>query len=369
MKRIIFNLLLGTIIQLSVAQQDVKCIDFSSDSWKTLGSATVKNHDSIICTSISDGVGLAYLEGLDFENGLIECDLYSPTDRAYLGLVYRMGNFDNFECIYFQPHTSGKWDAIQYDPIFNSSATWQLFSGTDYQGTADIPTQEWFHVKIKVLDDIASVYLNHSTTSSLSVKLKHRIRSGSVGVYSYHPATFKNLKVTKYRASSTLKKETSESLKDKSYLTEWTMSAPYKYSKSHDIPSINKGITKWHIIEEENSYLINLNKHFAKTASQNTILAKVIINSTKAQCKKLYLGYSDKIRVCLNAEVLFEGDNSYIASDNYTDRGYVLEKHNTIELQLGKGVNELIMEVSEDKFGWGFIAQLSNLSGITIEKH
>jgi len=367
MKNLNLILIFIVISHACLAQQSTEHINFLSDNWKTLGSAAVKEHDSEISTSISDGVGIAYLEGLEFENGIIECDLYSPTERAFLGLVFRIGALDNFECIYFQPHTSGKWDAIQYDPIFNSSASWQLYNGKAYQGTAEIPTQEWFHVKIKVQDDNAKVYLNNDQNHALSVKLKHRITSGSVGVYSYHPAIFKNLKVTKHDASSALKTAVSPPIKkDKSYITSWAISEPYSYSYNRDIPLTNEGATQWHSIRAEDNYLINLNKHFTKTHTQNTVLAKVYINSTKAQKKKLYLGYSDKIRVCFNSKCLFEGDNSYKASDKYEDRGYVLEKDETIELTLHKGKNELILEISEDKFGWGFITQLSDLDGLTV---
>ena len=33
-----------------------------------------------------------------------------------------------------------------------------------------------------------------------------------------------------------------------------------------------------------------------------------------------------------------------------------------------EGENELIMEISEDKFGWGFIAQIEDLKNINIIK-
>ena len=111
---------------------------------------------------------------------------------------------------------------------------------------------------------------------------------------------------------------------------------------------------------------MNLNRHFNLSKTKNTVLAKVIIDSKKKQKKKLYFGYSDKIRIYLNAENIFTGDNSFHESDKYEDRGYVLDKHQMIELQLEKGKNELILEISEKKFGWGFIAQLEDLKGIVI---
>jgi len=360
--------LTALIIILSIscfAQQKTEHIDFSSPNWKTLGSAKVQKQDAQTSTSISEGVGIAYLDGLTFENGVIECDLFSPTDKAYLGLVFRIGALDNFECIYFQPHTSGKWDAIQYDPIFNSSPTWQLFSSKGYQAVAEIPVQKWFHVKIKVLNDSAKVYLNKSKTPALSVKLKHKIKSGSAGVYSYHPAVFKNLKITKLETNPKCKNALTPHATNQPYISQWHISEPYdNYYQAQSIQELSKSQNKWSKINADEDNLINLNQHFTKTPKGNTVLAKVTIHSESTQNKQLKIGYSDKVRVCLNSDMLFKGDNSYKASARYEDRGYVLDGQTTIELPLKKGVNELLIELAEDKFGWGFIAQLDNMKGI-----
>ena len=126
-------------------------------------------------------------------------------------------------------------------------------------------------------------------------------------------------------------------------------------------------ITKWHKINVEENYLINLNRYFTKSETKNTVLAKTFLNSEKTQKKSFHFGYSDRIKVYLNSKELFTGDNSFYESGRYDDRGYVLDKHETIELPLVKGENELIIEISEDKFGWGFIAQVEDLEGIEIK--
>ena len=155
-KLIIFLFLLIST-NLCLAQEGTINVDFSSENWKTLGSSVVKEFESELSTCVSDGVGIAYLDGAGFQNGIIECDLFSPSPKAYLGIVFRIGSLTNFECIYFQPHTSGKRDAVQYDPIFNMSATWQLYNGESFQAVADIPTKKWFHLKVEVLGDFAKV--------------------------------------------------------------------------------------------------------------------------------------------------------------------------------------------------------------------
>jgi len=360
--------LLSTIISsICIAQKETIDIDFSSKDWKTFGNIEITEFDSILTTYIPKGTGIAYLDGMDFQNGTIECDLFSPSDKAYLGIVFRVTSLSNFEYIYFQPHTSGKRDAVQYDPIFNRSATWQLYNGKAYQAVANIPVKEWFHVKIEVIGDTAKVYLDNNPNHVLSVKLKHDYSSGSIGICSYHPAKFANLKVTKLDTAVSFKREPTVPYKS-TYISNWLVSEPYNnYGFKIEKPFSNDSIvSKWHNINTEENYVMNLNRHFTTSKSKNTVLAKATIHSKKTQNKKLYFGYSDKIKVYLNTQTIFTGDNSFRESDNYEDRGYVVDKHQIIELPLVKGENELILEISEKKFGWGFIAQLEDLKGIEI---
>lgn len=366
MKKTKLILVCAIISSICLAQKETISIDFTSKDWKTFGSE-ITEFDSMLITSIPKGTGIAYLDGLDFQNGIIECDLYSPSDKAYLGIVFRITSLSNFEYIYFQPHTSGKWDAVQYDPIFNRSATWQLYNGKAYQAVANIPTRDWFHVKIQVIGDSAKVYLDKNPKQVMSVKLKHDYASGNIGVCSYHPAYFANLKVTKLDTVISFKPEPTTSYIN-AYISNWLISEPYdNYDFKIEKPFLNDSIvSKWQNINIEENNLMNLNRYFTFSKSKNTVLAKVTINSIKPQKKKLHFGYSDKIRIYLNAESLFTGDNSFHESDKFEDRGYVLDKHQMIELPLEKGKNELILEISEKMFGWGFIAQLENLKGIEI---
>ncbi len=353
---------------LCFPQKGTVNVDFSSENWKTFGSAAVKEFESELSTCVSDGVGIAYLDGADFQNGIIECDLFSPSPKAYLGIAFRIGSLTNFECIYFQPHTSGKRDAVQYDPIFNMSATWQLYNGESFQAVADIPTKKWFHVKIEVLGDFAKVYLDNNPIETLTVKLKHNLTSGGVGVYSYHPAIFKNFRVTNLYTIYASKKQPGANTENKTYIKSWLISEPYDNSDFKiEKPFLKDSlITTYHQIETEEGYLMNLNRHFTKSKTKNTVLAKVVLNSEKAQKKNFHFGYSDKIKVYLNSNELFKGNNSFHESERYEERGYVSDKQETIELPLVKGENELILEISEEKFGWGFIARLDDLEGIEI---
>ncbi|MCL3782032.1 DUF1080 domain-containing protein [Prolixibacteraceae bacterium JC049] len=353
------------IVATSIAQSYK--VDFGSNKWKVLGDAQIEQQNGETITTVGKGIGFGYLDDFNFTNGTIECDLYAEASRAYVGLTFRIATPNDFECIYFQPHTSGKWDAVQYDPIFNQSATWQLYNGKGFQTKASIPTKKWFHVKIEVKDFVAKVFLNHNIECVMETPLQHTHQTGYIGIFSYHAARFKNLKIKKYNSFSLMQPKNSALPNKPNTIPHWKVSSPYNgYGQNEDIKHLHAKVQKWHDIKPKFNSLVNLNRYFSKTNSQNTVIAKTTINSTKQQIKQLAFGYSDKIRIFLNGTEIFKGDNSYYESASYDDRGYVLPNHKSIDLPLQQGSNELILEISEDKFGWGFITLLSNFDHISF---
>ena len=84
------------------------------------------------------GASLAIIPDLFLSQGRVEVDIGSE-GAAYAGIVFRLSDTLNYELAYAQPHTSGKWDAIQYDPVFHGSNTWQLYHGPGAQQVAQVP--------------------------------------------------------------------------------------------------------------------------------------------------------------------------------------------------------------------------------------
>jgi len=84
--------------------------------------------------------------------------------------------------------------------------------------------------------------------------------------------------------------------------------------------------------------------------------------------RQLLFGYSDRICVFLNSQEVFSGDNSYGVSKQPGARGYVKDGEFNADLPLEKGSNELLLAVSEEAFGWGFIARLDRTDGIKTEE-
>jgi len=348
----------------------VEEVDFSSDQWRILAAAEAQVCEYKEKTAMRLTNGCAFWEDLVFEDGVIECDIASPGDKSYVGIVFRMASPDNYELIYFQPHSSGKWDAIQYDPVMNGSNTWQLHHGPSNQAVADVPSETWFHVKIVVSGLEARVFLNHAEKPALVVPdLQHGYSKGHVGFWSYYPGNMANLAI-KPLPPSPRPKTTGHATQNVAYLTKWLTSEPMTLEDTRPEFLLEKAIPsvgKWQTVTAESSGIVNLNRHFAKPPGPAVIFVKLNIGVPSDQTRRLHFGYSDKISVFLNAKHLYAGDNSYRVSKQLGARGYVKDGEFTVDLPLEKGDNELILAVSELAFGWGFIAKLDSIHGLSIQ--
>lgn len=125
-------------------------------------------HDLEIRAAQAEVVTWQGREALRLENGLalapeggvkdasIEV-LIGTAGPAYPGVAFRVADVVNFELAYAVPHVSGEWDALQYDPVFHGSNTWQLHHGPGYQREAEVPTGRWFRLKVDYCGSRAAV--------------------------------------------------------------------------------------------------------------------------------------------------------------------------------------------------------------------
>ncbi len=147
------------------------------------------------------GPGLAILKDVAFVNGVIEVDIAAIPQ--FTGIVFRLVDEYTYEGIYFRPQNSRdpkkRNETVQY--ISHPRYTWNYlrenFPGK-YEAAADIPPEEWFHVRVEVIDQEAKVFVNNSQTPSLVVSdLKRGISKGAVGVWCGNESggTFTNFSV------------------------------------------------------------------------------------------------------------------------------------------------------------------------------
>ncbi len=350
----LFLILLISMLQSFIFAQN-ESIPFNSENWQIF-SGKVEEH--LGQQSLS---GSAMLKDVEFVDGIIEFDISVTGQRSYPGIRFRAQSRANAENIYIRPHIIGvSQDALQYTPIFNNEACWQLYNGDGFTTGIEMPLNEWVHVKIEVSGSQARVYIGDTKKPTLKIDyLKHGKSKGGIALTSppngtAHFSNFKIDKTAKLNFEPPLKEETPPGM-----ITDWEISQPFKYSKIDlEKTHIQQGLTdiKWQKLSCEESGLVNVSRNIQRRGREpDFIFARTFLESDKKKTKELKFGYSDYIVIFLNGELLFSG------SSPYQGRGSaflgIIGLYDAVTLPLKKGQNELLLIVGETFGGWGFMCQ------------
>lgn len=309
----------------------------------------------------------ALLKDVQFKDGIIEVDVAPSMKRIFAGIVFRAPSHDNLEIIYLRLHKSGMPDAIQYCPRYNGIDGWQFYSGEGFTAQAVYSRTEWTHFKIVVEGQKATVYLDNAQTPAMVVQeMKRDYQGGAIGLWGLNGANFANFKFTpmdKPGLSASVKHTTPDGM-----LTNWEISKSFleKDANMEAYPDAARQKSfSWEAVTSDWTGLVNISrfrkKSYVVTSSgrQNDIdlvYAKTVIVADKNQLKKLSFGYSDKVSIFLNGQILFSADATFQSRDPLFQG--IVGLNDNIYLPLKKGKNELMLAVSELFGGWGWLCQL-----------
>lgn len=325
--------------------------------------------------------GEAELKNEKFLNGIIEFDIWLSHRTSFSGFFFRRTSPGNHEDIYFRSHQSGNPDAFQYTPVFNNNPAWQLYHDQydavndgfiswrprgktmGYNGVIKFPFNRWMHVKLVVNGSQAELYLdrNEQPVAFIS-QLGRTPEAGSVGIESSQsPAWFANFTVTHLAAPELKTKEPVTIATPPGTISSWQVSNAFRENDVRDLQQLdNRFLNRftWKTYNAESTGLVNLSRVSRVSDSTNTVLVKFTINADKDQLKKLEIGYSDRVRVYCNGQILYSGsanfrtrDYRYLGTIGYFDAVY---------LPLKKGENTIMLAVSETFGGWGVMGKLAD---------
>jgi len=354
--RLPFELLfLGILAGPSAIQAQSDIIDFESSRWNLIDADIV---DRLGRTCLS---GAAILNDVEFENGVIEVDVAVDGSRSYPGLIFRMQGEGNYERFYVRPHRAGLYpDALQYTPVINGVAGWQLYNGDGFTAGADIPTDEWVHLRLEVSGSQARVFLGRADEPALEIdELKHGVNSGSIGVLGPKNATacFSNFS---YRADEDLEFEPAPVAETPvGTITGWEISRSFQAQMlSRDVYprffAIFAG--EWQRVTPEATGLVDVARTVARSGQEpDLVFARTIVRSDVRQRVKLTFGYSDEVDLFFNRKKVFSGKSGY----RHRDPSFlgILGPFDSVDLTLEKGLNEIFLMVTETFGGWGFMAR------------
>ncbi|MFC2156548.1 hypothetical protein ACFLT9_01795 [Acidobacteriota bacterium] len=355
---------------MSAAPLISQTIPFDSERWEINANVKkVQEFKGKNCLVLKGGV--AVVKDSDFLNGIIEYDVLTTGTRGFMGAVWRLQDLRNYEEFYIRPHQSGNVDANQYTPVFNGMAGWQLYHGQGYGAAVKYKFNEWIHFKIVISGKSAEVYMDDMDKPLLFIpELKHDLKSGKVGIEAndFSPAYFANFSFKNLDNPPLKKQPKSQKAAPQGTVRSWRVSNPFSEKTlkgKYKLSSEDKKNLTWKVLETESSGTANLAKIALWEQGKDTVFCRVTIVSDADQIKKISFGYSDRIKVYLNDNMLYGGTNLYRSRD-YRYLG-TIGYFDDLFLPLKKGENTLWMAVSESFGGWGIKAQLEDTKGISIK--
>lgn len=319
---------------------------------------------------ILPNAGHVILKAVDFTNGTIEFD-FEPLDPRFSTVYFRWQNAGENECFYLRTQRAGNpraVDAVQYAPHLSGINIWDMLG--HFQGNAAFQKQTWNHIKLVVSGSQMRAYVNSESQPTLAVpQLEGNVTNGRIAFEG--EAIIANL-VIKPNAVEGLQASAGIDPTDNEprYLRHWQLSQPVVIPKGIDFSYdlLPKPEAAWTAIEAERRGLINLTRKFGKADARRIVWLKVKLKSATAQNHKLALGFSDEVWVLINGKLLYVDKNWYLHPIRKEPDGRCSIENTSFNLPLIAGDNELLIGVGNDFYGWGLVARLDSLEGLTIEK-
>jgi hypothetical protein len=379
------GILVGTLAAgSSSAQEAEQHGDVRSGKWMVDDEpAQTATYRGETCLAVSEQA-LPVLKGLEFENGTIEMDMALTRPDGFIGVDFRVeASGKRFERIYFRPGASETPNAIQHDPHFNGYSNWQVYNPPLHEGEATLPKNgDWFHVKIDVDRSQARVFVGEAEEPQLVVReLISGSSAGAVGLWCAQAgAYFANITIRPADIPESTKREEEEDARKQpltfapDVIAQWRVSGPFLIPPDLDeearrTDEVNRRVESadyaaWTEVQPENEAgLINLNRSILDRPEGNaTVLAGVLILSEEDQSTQLLFDSAEGVVVSLNGQSLYAGNDLMNRPEWRVNPG-----EHSVELQLKKGRNELVLAVSSQRVGWAFLGRLSDSRGLAIE--
>lgn len=303
--------------------------------------------------------GRATLLDAGFEDGVIEFDMMVPPNRGFHGLYFRLHDGGNAEYFYIRPHQSGNEDANQYTPVFNGMVGWQLYFGPRFSAPTEYRFGAWMGVKLVVSGDRADVYID-SAEPVLRVALKNRSVAGPLVLDSnLAPVHYAGFRFDRRDDPPIAPAGNTAPPPEEGTVLAWDVSSPFDEGRLAAVTSLaaeHLEPLSWQRLEVEEEGYANLARVASRSPESNTVLARVRMQANEATVRTIRFGYSDRVRVYLNGELLYAGDNGYQTRD-YRYLG-TIGLFDAVPLRLRPGENELLFAVSESFGGWGIMARV-----------
>lgn len=313
---------------------------------------------------------LVILKDLKFSDGTIEFDI-EPQDPDFTGIYFRMESSQETEYFYLRVARAGNpvaMDAVQYAGYNKGVNLWDLLG--HYQAPANFKRNEWNHIKLVISGRQMIVYVNDTTNATLEVsRLEGNTQSGSLAFNG--KCVIANLVVKPMVVEGLSPNEGFDPTRhDPRIIRFWKTSEPQFLPNGRELydGELPKPDVTFKSINSERRGLVNLTRLYGKSESRRFVWLKATLNSSIDQKKKINLGFSDEVWVFVNRRPVFVDKNLYRLNMRKYPDGRISTENSSFEINLIAGENELLIGVANDFFGWGIIAQLNDMNGVSVAR-
>ena len=345
-----------------------RAVPFESDRW-VWGAAEPRRTEHLGRECIFLETSTATVAGVELVDGSIEVDLAVGPERGFHGVLWRMQDDENFESFFVRPHQVGNPDAVQYTPVSNGISSWQLYHGPGFWAPISFPIGDWFRIRVVFSGGRAEVYVGDVTDPALTIgELKRPAEPGRIGLFVGGPGI--HLSGFAYEPTGRVPLRGAAlppEVVHQGVIPEWLISDAFPEDSLAAEASLDRDLfagRAWSQLRSESSGLADLSRVNGLREGRNTVFARAVVRSARAQVKRLELGFSDRAVVYLNGRALYCGDDTYRSRD-YRFLGSI-GYHDALLVSLEEGENELVVAVSEDLGGWGVQARFPNPDGLTF---
>ena len=369
------TLVIAAVGPAAAQQAAPDTVDLYGASWSLRGDGT-KVEEYLGRTAIRVRNGAAVLQDVEFENGTIEFDVATSGHRSFIGVVFRSTDYGSYEDFYLRPHQTGRFDALQYTPVWHGASAWQLYP--EYNAATEIPTGEWIHVRLEISGSTLRAFVGEAIEPVLAVEAMRGPRGpGKVAVRGFfpeanvlelYPTAFSNVAVRPDPGNVEYGKEQGPDPKS-GLIPEWAVSQPFASPGERvEVPPFSfLEQARWQLARSDEKGRVNLARYggIPDGAREGTVLVRALIHSDRQRRTPLNFGFSDRVSIFLNGELLYTGNNTY-RSRSLRYLGVMTVENDAVVLPLAEGENELLAVVTEAFGGWGWTAKMAAPHGVRI---
>ena len=308
--------------------------------------------------------GFAFRRDVKLMDGTIEFDARFKGERSFAYIHFRMESDEENEELYFRPHKSGLPDTLQYTPEFQHRGQWQLFHDASSTASADLPVNQWFHVRLVLQGQRGLLFLNRNPKPALQMdRLARKAAPGYIAFRGFSPdpgdpnVAFANLEVkpgvVEDAFPAPLKRDPLPSGLVRSYSVSSSFVPP-----AGPVSAVPESVASgsWTSLATEDDGLLIFARSVKTPSGRASVAARLSFDVQAPETRRLDLGFSDEVTVLLNGRPVFAADARY--SYNFPrQEGLLFLGQSNVYLPLRTGKNEVTFIVTDGFGGMGLMVR------------